>query len=129
MKLSLLLAVGRPLFAYLYGSLLVEHGYRVETTNGGFDCVGWLRQRCFDLLIIDQELPWGGGEGVLDCMRDQPAISIPVIMLTALPKSATLSDLIRPPVVAYLRKPVACRDLLASVQYAESQRSSMSLLA
>ena len=90
-------------------------GYDVETAAGGLECLRKLRRSSFQLLILDADLPWGGGDGVLAVMREDSRLArIPVILI-----STTLrSDLVGPPVVQALKKPFYLDALLERVRSA-----------
>ena len=66
----------------------IEHffscrGYEVYVTHDGIDCIEKVRWITPDALILDLDLQWGGGAGVLACLRESNATStIPVIMLS-----------------------------------------------
>ncbi len=66
-----------------YADYLSERGYRVATAADGLECVQRLRELHPDLLVLDPGLPWGGGDGVLAVMQEEPAIEpVPVILVT-----------------------------------------------
>lgn len=114
MRPSLLIADSDESLAELYQRFFVDHGYRVATAATGLDCLHTLRAFAPDILILDQELPWGGGDGVLALMRREPNLApIPVIYQVAGPRPG----LIAPPVAAWLLKPVHLRELVEKVNY------------
>src|SRR5215475_9748833 len=88
-----------------YGMLFAEHGYRVVTVSGGLECLNKLYQAIPDMLILDQELLWGGAEGVLVLRDGGSTIWPPVVLLTG-NRSDELHESQASPVVACLRKPV-----------------------
>ena len=79
MKRTLLIAEGDTELCNLYRHLLMERGYTVETSNDGLDCLRKLRRGIPDVLVLDLDLHWGGGEGVLAWLREEsPTHGIPV---------------------------------------------------
>ncbi len=60
-----------------------------------------VRDRGPHVLVLDCELPWGDGAGVLACLRED-GLSLPVILTTW--KDAPEARLLAPPVVRCLRK-------------------------
>ncbi len=66
----------------LYRRYLLLHGYQVEIAHDGLQCLTKLRQTRPAMLIIEFELPWGGGDGVLGCMAEEEKLcSIPVLVI------------------------------------------------
>ena len=119
MKQRLLVAETDPAVAERYRSVFSAAGYRVEIASDGVDCVRRFRRAAPDLLVLDQELLWGGSDGVLACMRDDcDWARIPVVVIAAVLPAAKLWQMRFPPVVRCLPKPVpmpALRDVVDSL--------------
>ena len=65
-------------------AFLKEHGILATHVTSGLECIRQLRSNDWDMLIIDPSIPWGGGDGVLALMNEDPCMSnVPVIVLTA----------------------------------------------
>ena len=108
-----------PSCAQLYRRFLTVRGYRVETSTGGLDCLAKLRHVTPAVLVLDRELLWGGGDGVLAWLREEsPAHRIPVVLMAPVADLPHTAEFIEPPVVDYLPKPFALADLLESVRSA-----------
>lgn len=104
----------------IFVEFLTSRGMQVDTAGDGLECVAKLRAGAPDLLILDTELLWGGGDGVVDWLRrERPNGSIPVI-LTA---TAGVAPIIESPVIAVLPKPFALAPLLEKVSEAMAARS------
>ncbi len=59
-------------------------GYAVVSVCTGLLCLNRLAWSHFDLLIVDSELLWGGGLGVVEVMAAEPRFrDLPVILLSA----------------------------------------------
>jgi hypothetical protein len=56
----------------LYRGFLSHHGWQVRTSGTGLDCLAQLRQSLPHFLVLDMHLPWGGADGLLAVMRDDP---------------------------------------------------------
>lgn len=66
-----------------YREHLGRHGFDVVTATGGTQCVDKLRQCDPDVLVLEPAIPWGGGDGVLAMMHEEPDVPlVPVIVLT-----------------------------------------------
>lgn len=119
MKPTLLIADGDPELRDLYRSFLAERGYAVETSSDGLDCLTKLRQRAPAAFVLDLELHWGGGDGVLGWLREEcPAHRIPVILTATAGGPQGLAKFTEPPVVDYLSKPFTLTALLERVRSA-----------
>jgi DNA-binding response OmpR family regulator len=119
MKQTLLIADGDAELCDVYGQFLTEHGYEVETSSDGLDCLRKLRQWTPAALVLDLELPWGGGEGVLGWLREENSShEIPVILTTTADYSQDFAESIEPPVVECFTKPFALTALLEKVRSA-----------
>ena len=74
----------------------------------GLECVARLRERVPDVLVLEPQLPWGGGEGVLAIMGEIPRLAnIPVMVLTSCREPRLLEAVSRFPVSDYQLKPLA----------------------
>ena len=105
MKRHLLVADSNPCTARAFENYFTKAGYRVETVGDGLSCVGRLRHDIPDLLLLDQGLPWGGGDGVLARLREETWPGrIPVIVIADMIPFHLLSRLTTPPVIRYLAK-------------------------
>lgn len=119
MKPTVLIAEGDPELCGLYQRFLTERGYAVETASDGLDCLAKLRRAVPAAVVLDLELCWGGGNGVLAWLREERATSGLAVILTGtagypldgIPASEA-------PVVRLLFKPFALTALLESVRSA-----------
>jgi CheY-like chemotaxis protein len=119
MKPILLIAESDDELRYSLASFFGAHGYEVATASGGLDCLLELRQRRPLACVLDQELRWGGSEGVLAVMRDDPDLRhIPVILTSAARLGLHWPDDLAPPVVEALGKSFLWTDLLDWVDVA-----------
>jgi DNA-binding NtrC family response regulator len=117
MKTSLLLAEGDAELCEDYQRFLRECGYEVETASDGLDCLAKLRRGLPGVLVLDWELRWGGGDGVLAWLREQsPASELPVVLMSTGGYSTDVALEIKPPVVKFLPKPFTLSALLETVR-------------
>ena len=119
MKPRLLIADGDADLCHVFQEFLAERGDEVETAVDGLSCLEKVRWIQPAALLLDRELTWGGGDGVLAWLREERTTTGPAVVLTA--TAGYLPDVaadINPPVVKFLPKPFALRDLLESLQTA-----------
>lgn len=89
-----------------YRRFLLSRGYQVQSAMGGVECVARLRDGCPEILILDMELPWGGGAGVLAALRENADVLHPCsIIVTGQVAVSTLQDVSIFPVIRCVRKP------------------------
>ena len=123
MKHRLLIANRDAELCDLYRRFLTELGYEVETATDGLDCLAKLRLAAPAVLVLDQELLWGGGDGVLAWLREEsPAPKIPVLLMAAAAAGLDRGVFKESPVVDYLPQSVALTPLLDSVRSAVASR-------
>ena len=66
-----------------YAEYLAEQGYEVFVSRNALDCLDKLRKYSPDIMVLEPVLPWGGGDGVLAMMNEEPDIpKTPVLLLT-----------------------------------------------
>lgn len=91
-----------------YRRPLLEHGFVTTMVCSGLECVTQLRERTPDLLVLEPQLPWGGGEGVLAIMGEIPRLAnVPVMVLTACRDPRLLEAVARFPISDYQLKPLS----------------------
>lgn len=97
----------------LYREALLHEGFELAQTASGLDCVAQLRARPPDILVLEPQLPWGGGEGVLAIMGEVPWLAnVPVMVLTSCREPHLLEAVSRFPVSDYQLKPLASDRLI-----------------
>lgn len=109
--IRILLADPDPCLAVSYSRVLSHLGYRVSVVRSGLECVNRLRTEVPDLLILDPDLPWGGGGGVLAMMREDYTVPlVPTLIHTWNKGFATFRDEVFP-VVRQTIKPLGLNQL------------------
>lgn len=104
-----------------YFAFLSRNGFRVESAGDGLECLAKLRQFTPDVLILDLEMPWGGGSGVLGFLQEEPRYLPKRIVLTSTITPAPILNGQTEPDVYVLTKPfpgaalLRCAALLKSI--------------
>lgn len=89
----------------MYRDRLVLDGYEVEDAGDGLAALALLRDRPFDLVLLDLIMPRMGGIQVLEAVKQDPRTqSIPVIVLTNLGEEETIEHAVSLGAVDYLIK-------------------------
>jgi DNA-binding response OmpR family regulator len=119
MKPTLLIAEGDAELCDIYRRFFSNRGYQVETASDGLDCLQQLRRLTPAAVVLDLELRWGGGDGVLAWLREQGAAArVPVVLTATASQALEVEGYVAPPVVEVLAKPFALTVLLESVRAA-----------
>lgn len=117
MKHRLLIADREVEWRELLQKFLADWGYEVETSTDGLDCVAKLRDAAPEMLVLDLELPWGGGDGVLAWLREESsAPKIPVLLIGPEAAPPDLTEFNEQSIVGYLPKPLGLTYLLKSIR-------------
>jgi len=117
MGLNVVVAEANEELAETVCSYLRARECEVHVARSGVECLERLRQFSPQVLVLDLELLWGGGSGVLACLRESNNGYCPAVVLTTTPRNE--QHLTRfAPVVDYLVKPFALASLLQCIERA-----------
>ena len=104
---------------------LLLRGYEVETATGGVECLRKLRWCANPVLVVDLDLRWGGGDGVLAVLNEEPALAgVPVILTSAHPVADGASGLATHPAPRVLVKPFSLESLLDLIHRATAAQEA-----
>jgi DNA-binding response OmpR family regulator len=82
MSVRVLLADGNQSLLAEYSGYLRQKGFEVATAANGLECIARLREFEPNVLVLEADLQWGWGEGVLARMfEDSDLPRVPVIVL------------------------------------------------
>lgn len=100
-----------------YRGPLFEEGFELVAATGGVECMERMVKHVPDVLVIEPQLPWGGGAGVLAMMGVNPALAaVPVMILTSCRDAHLMQAVSRFPVSDYQLKPLAAERLAARLR-------------
>ena len=90
---------------------LTEKGYEVETVTNGEDAINEVREKNYDLILLDEMMP---GKGGLETLSEIKEINphIPVVMVTKSEEESLMHDAIGSKISDYLIKPVVPSQIL-----------------
>lgn len=105
MAKRILVVEDTELLRRMYRDRLLQDGYEVEDAADGVAALALLRDRPFDLVLLDLIMPRMGGIQVLEAVKQDPRTqSIPVIVLTNLGEEQTIETAVNLGAVDYLIK-------------------------
>ena len=94
---------------------LEKKGYEVVTVSNGTDAIDMVRERSFDLVLLDEQMPGLSGLETLQKMKElQPAL--PVVMVTKSEEENIMEQAIGQKIADYLIKPVNPNQILLALK-------------
>lgn len=91
---------------------LEEHGYEVEKATNGDDALALIREKAYDLVLLDEQMPGKDGLSTLEEIKDFNA-SIPVVMVTKSEEERLMEAALGRNINGYLIKPVNPSQILS----------------
>ncbi len=100
-----------------YRDCLSRNGFLVATATSGLECVAQLRKFAPELVVLNPDIPWGSGDGVLACMHEDADVPlVPVVVLADHYGDDNLYPVGVFPVRAYYSKPLPPSVLAESIR-------------
>lgn len=94
---------------------LEKKGYEVVTTNNGSDAVELVKERHFDIVFLDEQMPGiSGVETLEEIKKEYP--NLPVVMITKSEEERIMEEAIGSNIADYLIKPVNPNQILLSLK-------------
>lgn len=113
----ILLVDDNPQNLQVLGNLLQEEKYKIEFALNGESALDWLKNKRFDLILLDLNMPGMNGFEVCKKIRsDDPLFEIPVIFLSAESERDSILKGFEVGAQDYVTKPFDSRELLARVK-------------
>jgi DNA-binding response OmpR family regulator len=89
-----------------YREALEGEEFWVETAANGLECIALLRTFRFDVLVLEPELPWGWGDGVLALMGEDDSLARVAVVAVGLCPEACRLRAWEDRIATYQRKPL-----------------------
>lgn len=90
-----------------YADYLVGQGFEVAVAADALECLRLLREFSPHVLVLEPSLPWGGGDGVVAAIREDPSLGgVSVIVVTSGCDRHVLYNLASVPMADYQQKPM-----------------------
>lgn len=113
----LLLVEDYPMNRTLARELLEHHGHEVIEARDVAEAHARLGESVFDAVLLDIQIPGGGGTAVLGFIRAQPALrALPVIAVTAQAMTGDRERFLGAGFDGYISKPIDTRAFCETVE-------------
>ena len=117
MKASILIADHEAALADAIRNYLIARGYKAEAATTGLQCQELLGTFKPALLVLNSEILWGGGDGILEWLiQEEPLMSPMVIVFSG----SGITERLETWVDARIDRPESLSDLLGFVSQLES---------
>lgn len=94
---------------------LTEKGYEIDTCSNGNDTIDMVKQKSYDLIFLDENMPGLSGIETLSLIREIRA-DIPVVMITKSEEEDIMEAAIGSEIEYYLIKPVKPKQVLLAIK-------------
>src|SRR5690625_4251026 len=94
---------------------LEEKGFEIVPVTNGDEAVTMIRDRAFDLVFLDEQMPGMDGLAALEKIKAEQS-GLPVVMITKSEEESIMDDAIGGQISDYLIKPVNPNQILLSVK-------------
>ena len=117
MKKKILIVDDEPHIVKLISMRLMTKGYEVFVANDGMDCVEIAKREIPDLILLDIMLPHRGGIRTFEkLLQLDTTRNIPVIFITAYPKTEIKAQVMRMGANGYISKPFTGAEIEQTIQ-------------
>lgn len=94
---------------------LESKGYKLETANNGYDAIEMVKEKTFDLVFLDENMPGLTGLETLSKITDIRT-GVPVVMITKSEEEYIMDEAIGSKIADYLIKPVNPKQILMAIK-------------
>jgi len=98
---------------------LRKQHFNVIAAHDGYECVEMAKLELPDVILLDVRMPYGGGIMAFDKMKSMPDVKhIPVIFITAYPKSKVKDMVMKKGAAGFVAKPFDAEILMDTIRNA-----------
>ena len=114
---AILIVDDNPRNLQLLGKVLQENKYEIEFSTSGNAALEWIKNKKFDLILLDINMPGLNGFEVCGIIRSQPEMNnVPIIFLSASVDRESILKGFEIGAQDYITKPFDSRELLVRVK-------------
>jgi DNA-binding response OmpR family regulator len=115
-NMRILIAGGDLPFIEMLQSYFWDREHEAEIAADGLECSAVLRYFVPDVVVLEHDLLWGGGDGVMALMRsDEELADVPVILIGDESRHHWKYVAAGPPVIGWLQRPFSLGDLMRQI--------------
>jgi DNA-binding response OmpR family regulator len=92
---------------------LIGRGFDVVVASNGLECLALLREVRPDVVVLNWELPWGGGDGVLSVLQEEFRL-LPIVLSTR-NRSAVSRTLRYDGIIELISRPLRPKEVYAGI--------------
>tara|TARA_R110002072_G_scaffold13418_12_gene56263 strand:+ start:22121 stop:24274 length:2154 start_codon:yes stop_codon:yes gene_type:complete len=118
---NILIVDDEPLQRDSLRQMIELSGYQVETADSGEVAIGMLQNYCFDLILLDLNMPGMGGFGVIDYVIENQVPS-KVLVVSGDASFETAREALGKGAYDFVKKPYAPDELLTTIGNAASKK-------
>lgn len=100
---------------------LEEKGYKLKTVNNGNDAIEMVKNKAYDLIFLDENMPGLSGLETLSRIKNINS-SVPIIMITKSEEECIMDEAIGSKIQDYLIKPVNPKQILMAIKKTIDQK-------
>lgn len=115
--MRILIADGDKTFLAQAQRYLMQRGHDARAASDGLACADILRELTPDIVVLDYGLLWGGSQGVIALMRENPELSqIPMILIADEDPRNQLDTSVNQIDSKWIQKPFRLSELLSRIE-------------
>lgn len=115
-KLEVLVCEDEKINQKLFKRLLAKQGHEVEIAENGIEAIEILKNRNFDLILMDIQMPLMDGLSTLSVIRNELKLSTPVIAVTAYALKGDRERFLSAGMNEYISKPINIREFYEKIE-------------
>ncbi len=113
--MRILIADADQIFLESFQSYMWECGHDAEFATNGIECSAILYRFTPDVLIVERGLLWGGCDGILAKMQEEPDLALIPVIILVVASHVVNEQWDYPNIVAWMQKPFQLRDTLDQI--------------
>lgn len=100
----------------LFKRLLTKQGHRVSLAENGIQAIDILKEKSFDLILMDIQMPVMDGLSTLSVIRNELKLKVPVIAVTAYALKGDRERFLAAGMNEYISKPINIREFYEKIE-------------
>lgn len=115
-KLDVLVCEDEKINQKLFKRLLAKQGHEVDIAENGIEAIELLKNKTYDLILMDIQMPLMDGLSTLSVIRNELKLSTPVIAVTAYALKGDRERFLSAGMNEYISKPINIREFYEKIE-------------